>query len=342
MTVLDRYAAVHRQGSHCASTALRTLLHGHGLPLSEDYCLGLGSGLGFTYQKYLTVDYYFFTGRNESLEENLTGLLGGRVETGRTDDPDDGWRMVKELVDAGLPVVLDLDMMYLPYLVAHLKLDKPFHFGLHNAILAGYDEPKGVAYLLDYMWNGVQEVALSDLFAARNSQTAPVKPDNGFKALILPTAPRDLAVATREAIALNVHRMREPFAFKMGLAGLKLFAREVRQWRKQLPEEQRMDNAYMAAMLFERVGTGGGNFRRMYARFLKEAAETTGIAALQDSAADYMDLFRRWRHIAKLFEAASIDPNAGMYAEDQAIDAILNELVEREYAAIDRLSNAIA
>lgn len=55
-----------------------------------------------------------------------------------------------------------------------------------------------------------------------------------------------------------------------------------------------------------------------------------------------MELFRKWRTVGKLFEAASTDPHGGMYAEDDAVDLVLRELVEGEYAAIDRLSTAIA
>lgn len=341
MKRLDDFIEVNRLGSHCGSSALRVIMQGNGYDLSEDMCLGLGSGLGFIYQRYLTVDYYFFTGRNESLQENLAGVLGARLEAGRTDDPEVGWLQAKELVDAGIPVMLDLDMMYLPYLVEHAKLDRPFHFGLHNAILVGYDESRGTVLLLDYLWREPKEVSMEQLAAARNSQTAPVKPENAWKALIAPTEKRDLHTAVREAIDLNIHRMRYPFAFKMGLPGLKMFAREIRKWPEQMTPDELMNNAYMAAELFERIGTGGGNFRRMYARFLKEVYWLTGQEIYQDCSAAYMELFRRWRRVAKLFEEGAADPGRGIFADDPAVDEELRELVDLEYAAIDRLELAV-
>jgi hypothetical protein len=340
--ILERYTRVHRQGSHCASSVLRTILQGQGYALSEDLCFGLGSGLGFTYQKYLGLDYYFFTGRNESLEENVGGVLGAYIHTGNIDDPEKGWMDVKQWIDAGIPVVLDMDMMYLPFLRDFLKLKKSFHFGLHSALLVGYDESRNEAYLLERLWNSVQVISLSDLMAARNSKDAPVIPDNRYKVIIFPEVKRDLSQAILDAIAINIHRMKEPYAFKMGLAGLKMFAREVPKWRVIYSESERKNHAYMAAALFEKVGTGGGNFRRMYARFLLEASEITQLTGLRNCADTYLELFRLWRRLIHLFEQGADDPTKGIYSQNGEPEKVLQQLVEKEYQAIEQLEQAIS
>ncbi|HLO02105.1 MAG TPA: BtrH N-terminal domain-containing protein [Symbiobacteriaceae bacterium] len=341
MRRLTNFIEVHRSGSHCGSTMVRTVLNGWGLPYSEDLCFGLGSGLGFVYRKYEETGSYFFTGRSDSLLENVAQALGARLEYGRTDNPDAGWQQVKQMIDAGIPVVLDLDRMYLPFLVERNKLDRPYHFGLHNAILVGYDESKDEIYLLDYLWNEVQVVSFAQLRAARNSQDGPVRPENAWKTLIPPAQEREIGLAIHEAIRRNCHRMREPFGFKVGLPGLKPFAKEVRRWRTVQSEAVRMENAYMAFVLFERVGTGGGNFRRIYARFLAEAAKRTGNPALEQGAQLYMDLFRRWREIARLFEEGASDPNAGIFAPDPAVDSLLEELVFLEHQGMAILETAL-
>ncbi|MGE7841721.1 BtrH N-terminal domain-containing protein [Lysinibacillus sp. NPDC093712] len=342
MKVLSQWIDMHHMGSHCASTAMRTIFLGYGYVFSEDLCFGLGSGLGFTYQKYQSVDYYFFTGRNDSLEENAVGILGGYIETKRTDDPVVGWQWAKQWIDLGVPVILDLDMMYLPYMRDKLQIEQSFHFGLHNAILVGYDEEKSVAFLLDYLWNDVIEVSLKDLENARNSKTSPIKPDNGLKAIVLPNRKRDINLVINEAIRTNIFRMKRPFAFKMGLPGIKLFAREIRMWKKMLPENERQTHAYMASMLFEKVGTGGGNFRRMYARYLKECATLTGNQEYLNSYKHYMELFRCWRQLAKLFELGAIDPNAGIFADDPEIEMFLEKMVDLEYKALENLEAIIS
>ncbi|MEY9975861.1 BtrH N-terminal domain-containing protein [Lysinibacillus sp. RC79] len=341
MKVLSNWINEHRTGSHCASTAMRTIFSGYGYCFSEDFCFGLGSGLGFTYQKYQSVDYYFFTGRNESLEENAVGILGGFIETKRTDDPIIGWQWAKNWIDLGVPVILDLDMMYLPYMKDKLRLQQSFHFGLHNAILIGYDERRNIAFLLDYMWNEVIEVTLKDLEYARNSQTSPIKPDNGLKAIILPKEKRDLNQVIKEANRTNIFRMKEPFAFKMGLPGIKLFAREIRMWKTTLTEKERQTHAYMASVLFEKVGTGGGNFRRMYARYLRECATITGNTEYHQSYKNYMELFKYWRQLAKLFDLGSIDANAGIFDTDPQIEILLDQLVDLEYKAMEHLENIV-
>ena len=65
MKILEGVVKHHSVGSHCTTTILKTLSKHAGYSFSEDMCLGLSSGLGFTYQKYIGLNYYFFTGRNE-------------------------------------------------------------------------------------------------------------------------------------------------------------------------------------------------------------------------------------------------------------------------------------
>ena len=43
---LERF---HNVGSHCLTTAIRTLFAQKGIDFQEEIILGLGSGLGFTY-----------------------------------------------------------------------------------------------------------------------------------------------------------------------------------------------------------------------------------------------------------------------------------------------------
>ncbi len=66
-----------------------------------------------------------------------------------------------------------------------------------------------------------------------------------------------------------------------GLPALRRFAAEVGEWPEQLSDWQW--SARFCYQVIERRGTGGGNFRLMYSRFLAEAgrdeAEIAGEAA---------------------------------------------------------------
>lgn len=304
--ILNEYVKYHGIGSHCATTILRTLTNAAGYNFSEAYCFGLGSGLGFTYQKYTGVDYYFFTGRNECLEESVVNILGGKIIKGTSDDNDRAWRQVCHFLDIGMPIILEVDMMKLPYIRNKLNLKREFHFGLHSLLLIGYDDEN--AYILDYMWWEPIKVPIIQLKEARNSQDAPIKPNNRWKVLFIKNNDLvNLSFVTKQAIRNNVHKYNEPYAFKMGMDGLKVFRREFDNWNSKMSIEELQNNFYMMSVLFEKVGTGGGNFRRMYGQFLDEANSILQMEELEKASSIYTKSFRQWRHFAKILDAAAED-----------------------------------
>ena len=302
--ILENYVKYHGIGSHCTTTMLRTLTNAAGFPFSEAYCLGLGSGIGFTYQKYVGVDYYFFTGRNECIEDNLVNVLGGKILKGTDDDSLAAWKSACELIDQGIPVILEVDMMKLSYIREKLNLKKQFHFGLHTVLLIGYEEES--AYILDYMWRNPIKVTVRELQEARNSKDAPVRPNNAWKALFVKNNDFvDLPYVTTQAIRINVHKYKEPYAFKMGLEGLLVFKREFERWLERMDAEKRKDYFYMMSVLFEKVGTGGGNFRRMYGQFLDEAGRIIPNKDFTEVSAAYTRCFHAWRKFSRHLEQLS-------------------------------------
>jgi hypothetical protein len=254
--ILGEVVNNQRLGSHCATTSLAIVTNYYGHPFSESLCFGLGSGIGFTYQKYIETGFYFFTGRNESLELNLASQLGGVVEYGSTDSAEEGWLAVKNYIDKGVPVILDLNITHLPHFSKYMNDLGSVSFGLHSALLVGYNLQKKEAFLLDHRWNDVISISFEDLSKARCSREAPVNPRNGWKVMMLPQNRIDMEYAIREAIRINVHRMKYPFAYKMGLAGVKMFAKESRIWRKILSPEEKKTTAKMATIFLEKLGTG--------------------------------------------------------------------------------------
>lgn len=302
--ILEEYVQYHGIGSHCATTVLRTLTNAAGYPFSEAFCLGLASGIGFTYQKYTSVDYYFFTGRNECMEENLVNVLGGKLLKGSCDNNEKAWKTVCSYLDQGFPVVLEVDMMKLPYIREKLNLKREFHFGLHSLLLIGYDEE--YAYVLDYMWWKPIQVPIEQLKEARNSMDAPIRPHNRWKVLILEkNEDTNYEFLIKEAIRTNVHKYKEPYAFKMGLDGLRIFQREFERWFTKMDEEELKENFYMMSVLFEKVGTGGGNFRRMYGQFLDEANKILNLSHIKEASSVFTKSYRAWKQFSKLLEAAS-------------------------------------
>jgi hypothetical protein len=91
-----------------------------------------------------------------------------------------------------------------------------------------------------------------------------------------------------------------------GIPALRRFAAEVGEW-----PEQAEDWRWCARFLYqviERRGTGGGNFRLMYSRFLEEAGYEQSALAATASAA--------WSSLAAAAQAASEpeEPDAGLWS----------------------------
>lgn len=339
--LLNNVIDKHRLGSHCGSTSLTLISNFYGYNFSEAMTFGLGAGLGFTYQKYVDTDFYFFTGRNESLELNLTNLLGGHIESGSTDDPEEGFLKVKELIDCGIPVILDLNVMHLPYFKKYMDNLGNVSFGLHNAVMVGYELEKNTGYLLDHRWNNLIEIPLNQLAKARCSKESSVNPRNGYKAITLPTYNTDLTYEIEQAIKINIHRMKYPFAYKMGLEGIKTFSKECIRWKDILSDEEKISTAKMATVFMEKLGTGGGNFRRMYSRFLKEVANITKDDRFLIVSNEYVQLFHKWRTLIGYMEESAKDINAGIFSGEIQVENTLKDLVELEFEAMRKLEEIV-
>jgi hypothetical protein len=264
----------HVPGNHCGSTALRNLLGFHGVEISEEMAFGLGAGACFY---YVVLDEHspsrFTNGRAARLEENFLGLTEVPLRLQADADPEASWRMAKEAVDDGRPVLLLTDLYYLDH------YGRSAHFPGHAVVLAGYDEE--LAWLSDTAFEDLQTTSLESLREARHSQQ-PIFPLEGH-AIDLPGGVElsrdDLVAHAPAAIERAAKQMLEPALGDFeGLPALRRFASEVGEWPQAAEDWQWC--ARFLYQVIERRGTGGGNFRKMYARFLEEAGyEESGLAA---------------------------------------------------------------
>ena len=135
-------------------------------------------------------------------------------------------------------------------------------------VLAGYDAE--VAYLSDTSFEELQTTRLDNLARARHGKH-PVFPLDGHM-LTVPEGAElgDVREASARAIERNAEQMLDPpLGDYEGLPALRRFAAEVGDWPQQV-EDWRWC-ARFCYQVIERRGTGGGNFRLMYSRFLEEA-----------------------------------------------------------------------
>jgi butirosin biosynthesis protein H-like/uncharacterized protein DUF4872 len=273
----------HVPGHHCGSTALRNLLAFHGLEISEEMAFGLGAGACFYYVVTDGASPSRFTnGRAARLEENFLELTGAPLRLRTDDDPDASWRMAREAIDAGRPALLLTDLYYLDH------YGRSAHFPGHAVVLAGYDEE--LSWLSDTAFEDLQTTELAHLAEARHSKQ-PIFPLEGH-VIDLPEGAGlsrdDLLAHAPAAIERAATEMLEPtMGDFQGVPALRRFADQVGGWPDVAEDWQWC--ARFLYQVIERRGTGGGNFRVMYSRFLDEAGyEASALAA--EAAADWTKL----------------------------------------------------
>ena len=310
----------HVPGNHCGSTALRNLLAFHGLEISEEMALGLGAGISFFYVVLEGSSPSRFTnGRTGRLEEQFVELTGVPLRLDTFEEPDAAWDAARASVDGGRPAILITDLYYLDH------YGSSAHFPGHAVVLAGYDSE--VAYLSDTAFEELQTTRLEGLAQARHGDH-PVFPLAGHM-FTVPDGSElaDLSAAAPAAIERCARGMLEPeLGDLQGLPALRRFAADVGGW----PEEAE-DWRWCARFLYqviERRGTGGGNFRLMYSRFLDEAGYDQATLAADAAAA--------WTALATTAQAASEpdQPDPELWSRAAADARAVLETEERLWEAL--------
>lgn len=311
----------HVPGNHCGSTALRNLLAFHGTPISEEMALGLGAGVSFYYVVLEDSSPSRFTnGRTGRLEEQFVELTGAPLRLETFDDEDAAWEAARGSVDSGRPALLITDLYYLDH------YGSSAHFPGHAVVLAGYDPD--VAYLSDTGFEELQTTRLEGLRRARHGDH-PVFPLSGHMFTVPDGAEAgDLTAAAPAAIARCARGMREPELGEFqGIPALRRLAAEVGDWPHQA-EDWRWCARFLYQVI-ERRGTGGGNFRLMYSRFLEEAGYAEASLAAEAAG--------RWSSLAAAALAAS-EP-------EEPVPALWSRVAEEAAAVLDaeeRLWTALA
>ena len=308
----------HVPGNHCGSTALRNLLRFHGVPISEELAFGLGAGACFY---YIPIDESspsrFTNGRTGRLEETFLKLTGAPLRMRTPDDAEEAWQLAAADIDEGRPALLLTDLYYLDH------YGNSAHFPGHAVLLTGYDETH--AYVADTSFEEIQRTSLDGLSKARFAQH-PFYPLSGHM-FDLPEGESITLEGLREAapaaIAEAVRLMSQPQLGEFeGLPALRKFAAEVGSWPEAVADWQWC--ARFNYQVIERRGTGGGNFRAMYSRFLAELdrEHPATLCAVASEA---------WTALAGSLYAASEsdEPEPALWSEVDSCAARVLEAEER-------------
>jgi len=336
------YDYKNRPGEHCGSAAMRNLIHHYaGLDYSEAVIFGLGSGVDFLLIEEHGYEPDVLTfGRSATMELDVAATLG--IDYREESEPDDerAWAQVRAEVAEGRPTMLSGDIYYLDY--REFKV----HFPAHRFVLLGFDDEEEVALVADRLDAEPQLCSYEALRASRNPSSF-ISTHNLWGRFSGDAARTPIEEAYAAAIGRSARRMLGqddtgpgPFVvpedstvrITRGIPGLARFAELIPDWL--LREDLEVLTSY-ASRCIEKFGTGGGNFRTMYAAFLHDAHAE--VPNLVDSTA--LDLTvqssERWTelsiHLRELGESRSPD------ASEHCCRA-LSEIIELETRLFDSLA----
>ncbi|NIQ04939.1 MAG: BtrH N-terminal domain-containing protein, partial [Candidatus Korarchaeota archaeon] len=308
---------VHRPGVHCLSSSLRDVFEFHGYKFSEETVFGLDRSLGFAYWPMKkAVPPIFIGGRGSKGIEDVCRILKIQWKRKTTTSTKKAWQTVKDQIDNNIPVMLQVDMFYLDYFRG-----KTSHFGGHMIVLAGYDEQRGEAYVTDVQnkkieakrrKDGLFATSLNSLAEARSSTFKPFPPRNAWFIFVFPRESVPLEKAVKTAIKNTAESFLNPPIKNLGVKGIRRFAKQVVKWpdtirgtvydpiqfKTQIPMLKL--NLFLAYAFIEEAGSGGGLFRRIYSRFLREASHILHAKTLEKASNLMIKSADIWTEIANI------------------------------------------
>jgi butirosin biosynthesis protein H-like/uncharacterized protein DUF4872 len=299
----------HRRAGHCGSGAFRDLLEYHGLsyfdePMSEGMVFGLSGALGFFYFEADPFELpVYVLGRTADLETALCEQLHIDLDRRQTEDPQEGWAVLRAALDAGRPTMVWADIKHLDYLNVRL------HNTMHDVVVVGYDERRRVAYIADNDRDAIQACSLDSLARARHSSAFPGPNRHMTWLMEFPRALPEPRAAVTEAIHRSVENMAHPLPASgglhtgmTGLEGVRRFVDSFEHWPERFKE--RLPVALQALGVFiAKAGTGGAMFRSLQAEFLSGSARLLEDARLLAAAQVYDELAAHWRSLAEVARA---------------------------------------
>ena len=329
----------HRSAGHCGSGALRDLLEFHGLgygsdPLGEGAVFGLAGGLGFFYAPLPGIKPpIYLVGRTADLERDFCAHLGVGLDFRQTDDPDEGWSVLRGEIDAGRPTMVWADIKHLDYLRVRM------HNTMHDIVVCGYDLDEGVAIVADNDREELQRCGLESLARARRSEAFPGPNRHAMWLMEWPTELPPVRAAVERAIRRAVENMAGPSQPVMagagagGLAGVDLFASEYPGWPDRFGDDLVAVLRGLAVFIVK-AGTAGAMFRSLHAAFLHDAAGWLDDNQLEAVASTYDALADRWRLLAAAVQDEDGVPRAHAYGLPHvaAIAALEHQGVEEMQA----------
>ncbi|MCG3039199.1 BtrH N-terminal domain-containing protein [Streptomyces sp. S1A] len=295
MSLLEEHPFV---GSHCESTTLVNLLRQRDIDLSESFVFGLAGGLSFIYWRTKQMPTPFVGGRikPDLLSANLADALNLRLSVHETSSARRAKENLLAELDSGNFVGLKLDRYLLDYST------DDFRFAAHYVACVGYDGDRFA--LVETRPLGLRWASGESLASARKPGGPMSSRNRAFTLEPRKGGLPDLGEAARRGIRAAAERFLNPPISNFGFKGMHKVADLMPQWLDALESPE--DGLPEISTVMEDAGTGGGLFRTMWADFLEETAELTGIGDFHDISESYREVAKRWTEVAGLVHEAGV------------------------------------
>ena len=263
----------HYVGHHCSSSALKTALAYDGIELSEALIFGLASGLGFFYSIEDKNPSRRFNGRAPDLEGNFYKLIDTPLDWAKKWD----LSIIEKSLENKRPLIAQTDIFAIPYY-------DDSHFIGHGLLLVGLKEDAVV--VADIAASNFLEMPISAFRASVDVEHYPLLEPYHY-ATMPELKSIDIKKLAPIALEKTILYMLEPPSPNEGLTGMMFFAGDLVNWA-DLNDSQFV--ARFGYQAIEKRGTGGGNFRYLFADFLTEI-----------NSQKYKDVIFNFRYSAKLW-----------------------------------------
>ena len=324
--------AHHRHAAHCESGVVANLISHHGVPISEAMAFGLSSALSFAYLPFIKLSglpLIAYRQPPRSIIKGLAKVLAAKIifETFRT--PAAGQARLDELLAQGHVVGLQTSVYWLPYFPEDMR----FHFNAHNLLVYGKE---GNDYLIsDPVGEQTVRCDAESLSRARFAKGM-LAPKGLLYTVQKSGSPTITPDAVCKAILKNCRTMLAPIPI-IGVRGIRMLANKV----AGLAPAAHQSSLYVGHIvrMQEEIGTGGAGFRFLYAAFLQEAAELTGMKVLAGFSERLLVIGDGWRE----FALATARMVKGRDAMDPAkLADLLRKLAAQEEVFFRDLKKAVA
>ena len=291
--------------------------------------LGLGAGMGFIYWHQKGVPPFVGgRGNTKNFFEDLGNRTGVKITETSTSSEKKAESALLEKLQNKEPVMLFGDMGFLPW----FEMPDDYHFGGHTFVICGYDGQETVlASDMEQKASGLKKgfyypITLEQLKKARSSKFKPFPPKNTSLDFNFENYHDPVKEDIYSSIGQTVNSMLNPPISNFGVTGIRKTAKEIQNWPSQFSDFDLRMNLFTIYIFIEIGGTGGGCFRYMYSRFLKEAADLTGNDRLNEASVMMNESGQLFTAVGLLFENI----------EDDDIELKINEAQELLHTIADK------